>query len=104
MNWLNKRLFRKMAAHEPASEGGGVLFGLDPPEGCQFDVFCHNGLSWHVRIVRGGESLAHACELLSCAPVAKDAILRAARAALERYAVQAEATELQGLYPPKRTP
>lgn len=100
MNWL-RNLFAKPA--------GGVLFGLDPPNGCHFEVSCHENRSWHVRIVRWGTDLAHECELIR-GEADEVLILSAAKKALAAYENRGEAEarkrvvrNLEGSYPPKRT-
>ncbi|MUV13567.1 hypothetical protein [Noviluteimonas gilva] len=105
MNWL-RRLFAKPAI--------GVLFGLDPPKGCHFDVSCFENSSWHVRIVRWGKDLAHECELIDRfgrgVKTDEDLIVAAAKKALYAYDMRGEidarkrvVRSLSGSYPPKST-
>lgn len=85
------------------SDLDGVLFGLDPPDGCHFQVEFSGYQWWHVRIMRGQETIGHGCEGLSY--VGEDdekAIVSAAKDALTAVARKERTKELEGCYPPKR--
>lgn len=104
MRWLS-RLFRNKPPAAPEEVGTGVLFGLDPPEGCQFKVDeGSDGDFWHVQIMRDGQAIGRGCESTKWCGSDRAAILRAAREAMGKADRKAARAELVGMYPPKRTP
>jgi hypothetical protein len=105
MRWLD-RLFSSKAEPTPEAAGGGVLFGLDPPPGCQFDVSASPADWWHVEIVGPGVSDlgVRSAYKVYWAGSDKEAIICAAKQALACHARNQGMADLIGLYPPKRTP
>lgn len=101
-----RSLFRRKPEAEPvpATGGEGPLFGLSPPPGCQFEVSNLRGESWHVKVVRGGETLAHECQIIDrygSRPTDEFMVVRVAQRALQSFEIKQAAQVLEGLYPPK---
>lgn len=98
--WLALR-GRKKSAPVVDDEPQGVLFGLDPPAGCVFEVSLHRGASWHVYVKRGHEILAHECSIIHQDDDDEKLIVAAAKRALAATERAQRTSELEGCYPPK---
>ena len=101
---MNPWPFRKAPAQ--AVEQAGVLFGLDPPKGCNFklEYAPSNPPAWFASIERNGERLAWECALLEFNGNSDErAIKEAARKAIAAFGRLEIIASLEGCYPPKRT-
>jgi hypothetical protein len=91
---------------KPEPTGDGVLFGFNPPDGCHFQVRLFGGNAWFVHIWRGEVEIVYDLALVGGfgESTSEKAVKKAARGVLAKFALMEATAELEGCYPPKRTP